>query len=61
MTAFEFSVPDWMQDNLRTPFGDWLMPLVSALGGGPLWLVLALALLLWPDGANGFCRAAAAV
>ena len=44
----EFQILDWIQ-SLRTPWGDVVMPWISALGNaGMIWMVLAAALLLLP-------------
>lgn len=49
MLTWEFSVLDFIQTHLRSGCGDVVMPLVTHLGdGGVLWVVLALALLLYP-------------
>lgn len=49
MLTWEFSVLDFIQNNLRSGFGDVAMPLVTRLGdGGTIWIILALALLIYP-------------
>ena len=56
--AFEFSILDWIQANLRTPVADLLMPAITALGdNGLIWIGLAGVLLLLPK----YRRAGAAV
>ena len=43
----DFRILDWIQANLRTPWMDWLMPRISALGNaGMIWIVLAVIFLL---------------
>ena len=45
---FEIRILDSIQ-GMRTPLGDWFMPLVSSLGNtGIIWIVLALVLLAVP-------------
>ena len=45
---FEIRILDFIQ-GMRTPLGDWFMPLVSSLGNtGIIWIVLALVLLAVP-------------
>ncbi len=49
MNLFEIGILDFIQQNLRTPFGDAVMPVVTVLGdGGIFWILLTLALLLIP-------------
>ena len=44
----EFLILDMIQ-KLRTPFGDFIMPLISALGNcGIIWILLTVCLLLFP-------------
>lgn len=46
--TWEFSVLDFIQDNLRSGFSDVAMPLVTKLGdGGTILIILALALLIY--------------
>ena len=41
MLDVEFSILDFIQNQFRTPFGDFVMLLISKLGnGGIIWLVL---------------------
>ena len=48
LEQLNFTLLDAIQA-LRTPVGDWLMPLVTALGnGGVLWI--AIGVLLWFSG-----------
>lgn len=48
LEQLNFTLLDAIQ-TLRTPVGDWLMPLVTALGnGGVLWI--AIGVLLWLSG-----------
>ena len=45
---FEIRILAFIQ-GMRTPLGDWFMPLVSSLGNtGIIWIVLALVLLAVP-------------
>ena len=47
MTDFQFAVLDFIQNHLRTPAGDVIMPLITKLGnGGILWIVTGLLLLI---------------
>ncbi|MCI8497291.1 MAG: phosphatase PAP2 family protein [Clostridiales bacterium] len=42
----DFAILDFIQQHLRTPFGDWFMVLMSALGeGGIIWIAVSLVLL----------------
>ena len=42
----DFAILDFIQQHLRTPFGDWLMVLMSTLGnGGILWIAVSIVLL----------------
>lgn len=44
----EISILNWIQD-LRTPIGDVLIPLITKLGdGGIIWIMLSVILLLFP-------------
>lgn len=44
----ELQILDWIQ-SIRTPFGDMVMPVITALGdAGIVWLLLAAVLLLLP-------------
>ena len=46
IVQMDFAVLDFIQQHLRTPFGDWLMVLMSTLGnGGMLWIALSVILL----------------
>ena len=43
----EFEILDFIQNNLRTPVGDAVMPLITMLGNGAaLWIVLGCCLLV---------------
>ena len=43
----EFAILDFIQEHLRTPVGDMLMPLITRLGnGGFLWILTGLILLV---------------
>ena len=49
MLDVEFSILDFIQNQFRTPFGDFVMPLISKLGnGGIIWLVLSGVLCVFP-------------
>lgn len=44
----EFKILDWIQ-NMRTPIGDVIMPVISRIGdAGLVWMLLAAGLLLMP-------------
>ena len=46
--GIEIQILDWMQ-NIRTPFGDIIVPLISGLGNaGIIWIALTLVLLIIP-------------
>ena len=46
--GIEIQILDWMQ-NIRTPFGDIIVPLISGLGNaGIIWIALTLVLLVIP-------------
>lgn len=43
----EFEILDFIQNHLRTPIGDKVMPLITMLGnGGALWIVLGVILFI---------------
>ena len=49
MLSYEFAILDWIQENMRNPTLDLLMPAITALGNsGLIWLLLAGILLLTP-------------
>ncbi len=49
LNLLEIGILDFIQQHLRTPFGDAVMPVVTVLGnGGIFWIILTLALLLIP-------------
>lgn len=49
MLDVEFSILDFIQNHLRTVFGDFMMPLISKLGnGGIIWLGLSGLLCVIP-------------
>lgn len=49
MLDIEFSILDFIQNQFRTPFGDFVMLLISKLGnGGIIWLVLSGLLCVFP-------------
>ena len=44
----DFQILDWIQQNMRTPWLDWLMPKITFLGeAGLFWILLAILFLLW--------------
>lgn len=46
LQKFDFAILDWIQQNLRCTFLDWVLPLITTLGnGGAIWIILALILL----------------
>ena len=46
--GIEIQILDWMQ-NIRTPFGDIIVPLISGIGNaGIIWIALTLVLLVIP-------------
>lgn len=46
---FEFAILDFIQNYLRTPFGDVVLPLITSLGNaGIVWVILAVVLLIIP-------------
>lgn len=47
MNDFELNILNWMQNTLRTPFGDAVMAGITHLGDkGAVWVLLAAALLM---------------
>ena len=47
VTQWDFSILYFIQEHLRTAFGDFLMPLISALGsGGVIWIVCAVVMVI---------------
>lgn len=51
---FEFLVLDFIKEYIKTPFLDFLMPKITALGnGGIIWIVAALVLLSIPKYRKG--------
>lgn len=59
--SFEFTILDFIQEHMRSPWGDRLMVFFSTLGdAGILWIVLAAVLLIIPRTRNiGWMVAAA--
>ena len=44
----DFQILDWIQQNMRTPWLDWLMPKITFLGeAGLIWILLAFIFLMW--------------
>lgn len=44
----DFRILDWIQQNLRTPWMDWLMPKITFLGeAGLFWILLSMIFLIW--------------
>lgn len=49
MTDFELEILDFIQTHLRTAFGDFIMPLISAMGnGGIIWICISGILCIFP-------------
>lgn len=49
MLSFEFAILDWIQEKLRNPIMDFLMPAITTLGNsGLIWIILAGILILMP-------------
>lgn len=49
MIGFEFAILDFIQEHLRTSFGDFIMPIISMLGnGGIIWLCISGVLCIFP-------------
>lgn len=49
VTAFDFSILYWIQEHLRTDFGDIFFPFITALGNsGVFWIILGVILLCLP-------------
>lgn len=49
MTVIELKFLDWIQESLRTPLGDFLMPIISFTGDhGMIWILLAMILIYLP-------------
>lgn len=49
LNLFEIGILDFIQQHLRTPVGDAVMPVVTVLGnGGIFWICMTLALLIYP-------------
>lgn len=45
MADIEFAILDFIQDNFRTNFGNFIMPLITALGNkGMIWIITGLIL-----------------
>lgn len=45
--TFDWSILYFIQDHIRSPFGDWLMPKITHLGdAGLIWIILAIALII---------------
>lgn len=46
VTKIDFAILDFIQNNLKCGFLDWLMPRISALGNsGIIWILIAIAFL----------------
>lgn len=46
---FDLPILDWILSNLRSPLGDKIMPLITALGdAGIFWIILTVLLLCFP-------------
>lgn len=48
MIQLDFAILDWIAAHLQTPLLDQIMPFVSKLGDGPLWVALGFVLLCFP-------------
>ena len=49
MLDIDFKILDFIRENLNSSFGDFIMPLISALGnGGAIWIILNVVLLIMP-------------
>ena len=49
MLDFEIAILDFIQNNLKTALGDFIMPLISLLGnGGIVWICISVILCLLP-------------
>lgn len=45
--AFEFTFLNWIQENLRCDFLDWLVPKITVLGdSGIIWILIGLAMVI---------------
>lgn len=54
MMNFDFLILDFIQQYIKNPFFDFLMPRITALGNGGLtWIVAAIVLLLIPKYRKG--------
>lgn len=54
MMKFDFLILDFIQQNIKNPFFDFLMPGITALGnGGLVWIIAAIVLLLLPKYRKG--------
>ena len=46
ITEIDFAILNFIQNNLRTQFGDFIMPLITKLGdGGLIWIVTTVVFL----------------
>lgn len=46
VTNIDFGILDFIQQNLRNPFFDFLMPFLSAIGeAGIVWIVICVGML----------------
>lgn len=49
ITEMDFAILNFIQNNLRTQFGDFIMPLITKLGdGGLIWIVTTVVLICIP-------------
>ena len=49
MTAIELAILNFIQEYLRSPLGDKMVPLITRLGdGGLVWILVTVVLLLYP-------------
>ena len=59
--GIEFGILDFIQ-SIRTPFGDWIMPIITSLGNsGIIWIVLTCVLIAVPRTRRTGCIVLAAL
>lgn len=47
LLELDFRILDWIQQNIRNPFLDWLMPKISFIGNkGMIWIIIAVIFLV---------------
>lgn len=52
MVQLDFAILDWIAAHLYTPLLDWLMPVITEIGDGMVWVALGLLLLCIPKTRN---------